>query len=205
MYPPESTICEGRKPRGASTHRVCGVLCCVPSFFFCAPFHPSLLPPAILIPTRPRPLLLILPLPVVVLLLLGVVGVVVVLVPWDLVCSRPLAFSCHAPVLVLLLLLLLGDSLCTLVHLGLLRLLRCFNFRVRRPCVVGAAARNHISLHVDSEALLPALPAPQEDQLRRKERNPRRSLNDCMPHFERSFQPNQPQTRRESRRKIDCA
>ena len=184
---------------------MCGaLLCCVFSFFFCAPFHPSLLPPAILIPTRPRPLILILPLPVVVLLLLGVVVVGVVLVPWDLVCSRPLAFSCHAPPVVLLL-LLLGDSLCTLVHLGLLRLLRCFNFRVRRPCVVGAAARNHISLHVDSEALLPALPAPQEDQLRRKERNPRRSLNDCMPHFERSFQPNQPQTRRESRRKIDCA
>ena len=179
------------------------MLCCVPSFLFLCPIHPSLLPPAILIPTRP--LLLILPLPVVVLLLVGVVGVGVVLVPWDLVCSRPLAFSCHAPVLVLLLLLLLGDSLCTLVHLGLLRLLRCFNFRVRRSCVVGAAARNHISLHVDSEALLPALPAPQEDQLRRKERNPRRSLNDCMPHFERSFQPNQPQTRRDSRRKIDCA
>lgn len=201
MYPPIAGV------QGDPGKHPPRVLCSFvfPLFFFCAPFHPSLLPPAILIPTRPRPLLLILPLPVVVLLLLGVVGVVVVLVPWDLVCSRPLAFSCHAPVLVQLLLLLLGDSLCTLVHLGLLLLLRCFNFRVRRSCVVGAAARNHISLHVDSEALLPALPAPQEDQLRRKERNPRRSLNDCMPHFERSFQPNQPQTRRESRRKIDCA
>ena len=160
-----------------------------------------LLPPAIPLSS---------PFPLLPLLLVGVGVVVVVVVLWQacptLVCSRPLApsFSCHAPHVVLLL-LLLRDSLCTLVHLVLLLLLRFSNFRVRRSCVVGAAARNHISLHVDSEALLSALPAPQEDQLRRKERNPRRSLNDCMPHFERSFQPNQPQTRRDSRRKIDCA
>lgn len=192
-------FCGGRKgTRGK--HRVCCVVLCSLLFFLC-PIRCCCLPPF-----SPSPSL-ILPLPVVLLLLLLVLGVgvgVVVLVPWALVCSRLPAFSCHASPVVLLL-LLLRDSLCTLVHLGLLRLLRCFNFRVRRSCVVGAAARNHISLHVDSEALLPALPAPQEDQLRRKERNPRRSLNDCMPHFERSFQPNQPQTRRDSRRKIDCA